>query len=258
MKYVSRLALLATTAAALMSAPSAVHAGTWVVTPPPNSGTGNSASSSPAPSANTYFGSATSIKTTAFICAAATGTTSNPSTVPTLSGSGSYNGTWTFTWVPDNSTDWPSSYAITSTTMHVFSAAIDNAQATVSISGCSDLSNISFSLPGTNTAISPSPTYTTSTNTTDPNLTITTTTMASHFAQPTTTGWGETEKSIVTVKRAYTATYFTTNFSTPSSITLSFTATQSTVSASITGYTSSSSSGSVSVSATASDTYTGQ
>ena len=189
-------------------------AGTWQITVTPTNTQSSSASNSSA------VGMATSRSTTAVLVTSAGQTTGSV----TAQAHAAYSGTWTFQWVPDNATDWPTAYTIKSIKSRIYKTVVYKGSGTVKVllTGGADLSKLDSSV--TPTSVSAAPSVTSNTDTSVANLTVVTKTMASSStAALSTDGWLKTQMSSVIAERAYTAGYFTSNFTTPSAVTLTFT-----------------------------------
>lgn len=203
----------ATVLGLVLSSPAA-WAGTWeIVVTPVNTKTSSTSSAQAA-------GVAMSNSTSASLMLCAGQTTGTV----TAQGQVAYSGTWTFTWKPDNSTDWPPTYKIKSIKARTYQSIISNGtgSARVLLTGGADVANAVS--PATGTPSTSIPSVGTTTDNTVPYLTVVTKSMSSDAKKSMpSSGWIQTKTSTVSVERTYTATYFTSNFSAPANVVLTFT-----------------------------------
>jgi hypothetical protein len=227
-----------------------VYAGQWEVTVT----TTNSKNPTSAPLSGTPLAIAESVKAMASATVIATGTTTG-----TVSGTAqaAYSGTWTFRWIPSSSSDWPSAYTIKQVKTRMYTAHLANATGTARsfITGGADQALIT--LPSSPTATFSLPAPTQSTDTSVPNLTVKTTIVDSSHTSALSGGWSQTKQAVTIVERSYTAAYFTSNFSAPADVVLTFTLESQDISASL-SYSSSSSSGGGAANAVATEFFSGQ
>jgi hypothetical protein len=221
----------------------AVYAGTWQVTVTST----NSDTSAP-------LGSIVAVSMSQRTGCVATASAGGVSSTA-LSGSttASYSGTWTFRWVPSSSTDWPSAYTISQTSIRTFSAIVNGATGTAQVDTC--LATLAGPPPtqGTGDLLT-----TVTTNTSTPNLTITTTNMVlNQYDHAVSNGWVSERRTTVSTKSAYSAAYFPANFTAPANIVLTFNV-SATGTPSISGYTSANTGGGIAATFTAVDVFSGQ
>lgn len=198
----------------ILMAGSSAWAGTWQITVTPTNVESSSSSHTSA------VGLSMSKSTSATLVTSA-GQTSGTVTAQARA---AYSGTWTFQWVPDNSTDWPAAYTIKSIKTKIYQTVIRKGSGTVKVlvTGGADLSKLdSTSAPS---SVNANPTSSTSTDTSVSNLTVVTKTIADNTTRAVSTdAWMKSQVATEIKERAYTATYFTANFGSPSAVTLTFT-----------------------------------
>ena len=167
------------------------------------------------------------------------------------------NTTYTFTWVPSNSTDWPSAYTIKSIENIVYTCSVKDTTATAQVfQGTSPTPVIQVVYPGTNTAIAQAPTATTTT-TSGTGYTTKTTVVNTRNSGAHTNGWIRAYGTSTTVETNYTAGYFTANFTQPSAIQIVVTIPNKVIKASL-NYSGSSANSAASVTAVLSTIVAGQ
>ncbi len=239
------------TAAAALVAVLAVPAtaGTWQVSVV--STNSQSSSSSPSTQAMSY---ALSGKTMAIAYASVFGQTGSALYAQAQAAN---SGTWTFTWQPTSSSDWPSACTIQSISQRGYKAFCKGGTGTahVYVTGGADL--VTSTLPNTASPVLDAPVPTVQVDTSDPNLTITTSTSSLHTIQGLTGAWWERRIDTVGVTRAYAAAWFPAHFATPSAITITFTVSNTDVTARV-DFTGSASDSAAAASAIVSDIYTVQ
>jgi hypothetical protein len=139
----------------------------------------------------------------------------------------------------------------------MYTAQLINATGTVTGLITGGATQATVTLPSSPTATSTFPTPSTTTDTSIPNLTIKTTTLNGFFSHSVSGGWRQMRQQMTVIERSYTAAWFTSNFSVPADVVLTFTVESQDVSASL-NYSSSSSSGHGAASVLATETFTGQ
>lgn len=174
-----------------------------------------------------------SSQTTLLAQAAIIGGTSAPTNAQSRAACG---GTWTFTWSPASSTDWPTLYVINHVQNTVYDASVStgqiNGQGTVTVSATEGGILASASFPTTaNASVASSPPSTTF-NTADVTHIAQMVTNSTILDQPVTvdgtttgsmSGWTEKSIQMSTHLDCYTQQWFQNHFASPSQISLSFT-----------------------------------
>lgn len=208
---------------AAIAAPAA-HAGTWVVT------TTSTNSESATSGVGNVVASGNSAKTTAIATVSLSGATSGSQAAEARA---KYEGTWTFKWMPDNATDWPTAYTIKSVKQRSYQASVKSGAGTarVALFGGADLVNAT--LTGTAGVTRDFPDPATVVDNTVSNLTTTTTTLSYRVKRTASGVCSEGSTEMLVVERAYQAAWFTGSFANPSLVELTFSVSSSDLVASV-------------------------
>lgn len=167
-----------------------------------------------------------------------------------------YGGSWNFQWLPANSTDWPPDTTITSVHHESYHAMVSNGTGSVTITDANTSTQLAKAyLPNMGESLDDNPGTTITTDTSDPNVTITTTTSYVHHTSSSSTDMTDVIEKVVLVRRAYTAAWFTANFTTPYDVLMTYPVTSTDVSSSV-SFTSSGSGQAASSSTGLVDTFT--
>jgi hypothetical protein len=140
------------------------------------------------------------------------------------SGSGAYSGTWTITWKPSSGSDWPAATTILGSRVVFLKAACGGGSGSVSVVDGSSVTQVSASLPNSVTSSQTISPTTETTDTTTPGLTKITDVSSVHSIHADSGKMLDNLTTITNYQYQYTAAYFTSNFATPSAISLTYTA----------------------------------